>query len=263
MPNTYLNYPKPLVIAHRGGSEFGPENSWDALTGCVRAGLTHIETDVHTTSDGVAVLLHDPHVQRVTNGHGPLAKMTWQQARKLRDHNGNPLVRLDEALQTFPDTRWNLDAKAWPSVNAIAQCLRRIGGRQRVCIASFSDLRLRRIRTLLGPLVTTSYGPAGIARLTAAAATNNDVAQKTILAALPDKNAGLGCVQVPVNAGPIRIITPKFIELCHNRGLDVHAWTINDPTQAAQLVEMGVDGIVTDIPATIADKLRTKGTNFR
>lgn len=249
----YLAWPGPLALAHRGGSLEVPENSRAALDHAVGLGYRYFETDLHRTADGVVVLLHDPTVDRTTDGSGALADMTWAQAARLRDRSGGRLVRLEEVLADYPQLRLNLDVKEDAVVGPALRVVADAGAEERVAFASFSDRRLRLIRRLAGDRVATSLGQGEIARLLAGG--RSRPANRSV-ASVPGRAV---CVQVPISYRGIRIVTPGFVRRAHRLGLDVHVWTIDDAPTMHRLLDLGVDGIVTDRPSVLRGVLRHRG----
>jgi glycerophosphoryl diester phosphodiesterase len=145
----YLDHPRPLAIAHRGGTESAPENTVAAFRAATELGFAYLETDVHLTSDGVLVAFHDDELDRVTDGTGVLAGLPWSEVRQARIGGTEPIPTLDELLEEFPAARFNIDPKSDHVVVALVAALRRRDAVQRVCIGAFSDDRLRRLRSLL------------------------------------------------------------------------------------------------------------------
>ncbi len=253
----YLGTPGPLALAHRGGAAEVPENSRAALDHAARLGYRYVETDLHRTADGVVVLLHDPTVDRVTDGTGPLATMTWAQAARLRDRSGGRLVRLDEALEQFPDLRFNIDLKEDAVVAPALRVLTAAGALDRVCLASFSDRRLRVARRLADGRVATSLGRGETTRLVVAASLG---APATGVPRPTGTGAGHAvCVQVPRSHRGVPVVTPAFVARAHALGLQVHVWTIDDAPTMHRLLDLGVDGIVTDRPTVLRHVLRVRG----
>ncbi|MEI2698904.1 MAG: glycerophosphodiester phosphodiesterase [Microthrixaceae bacterium] len=249
-PHPFLRRSTPLAVAHRGGTEAAPENSVAAFSAAVSVGFTHLETDVHLSADGVLVAFHDDVLDRVTDGSGAISEMTWDQIGSVRIGAAEPIPRLEELLEAFPDAWFNVDPKADDSVVALVRVLRQQRAVERVCIGAFSDRRLRRMRELAGASLCTSAGPREIAALTAAARLG--------------RGAGLlggayQCVQVPVRHKGVEIVTPAFISAAHDSGKPVHVWTIDDPTEMHRLLDMGVDGIMTDRPSTLRSVLEERG----
>ncbi len=249
----YEHGDKPLVIAHRGGGNEYTENSVEAFTAMRELGFRHIETDAHVTKDGVAVLSHDPMIDRMTDGSGLIAQMTWDELSQYRDESGHRLLRVDETLAEFTDMIFNIDAKndavAAPLMRAIVQT----GAIDRVCVASFNEKRLRRIRCRV-PDTVTSIGVSAVARLVVAAHLRGR-ARSEMLRAVPGPERGAQVVQAPLFTKRIAVLTEDFVEAAHEKGLAVHAWTINDLEQVDILAGWGVDGIITDEPSTVREHL--------
>ena len=151
-PNfAFLEHPGPLAFAHRGGSAEAPENSWAAFEHAVALGYRYIETDVRATADGVAVALHDPTLDRVTQQPGVLHKMSWAQVRATRLGDGREIPLLEELLSAWPEVRWNIDVKKPEAIAPVVEALRRTASVDRVLVADFSGRRASRVRAALGP----------------------------------------------------------------------------------------------------------------
>ncbi|WP_324649747.1 glycerophosphodiester phosphodiesterase [Georgenia sp. H159] len=253
----YLGLPGPIALAHRGGSAEVPENSRAALEHAAGLGYRYFETDLHRTADGVVVLLHDPTVDRTTDGHGPLAELSWAQAARLRDRSGGRLVRLDEALSDFPRLRFNLDLKEDSVVGPALRVVAEAGAGDRVCLASFSDRRLRVARRVTDGRVATSLGRRETALLLTAAGVGGPVRAVPTPSGEGPRRAV--CVQVPPSHRGIPVVTPAFVRRAHELGLAVHVWTIDDAPTIHRLLDLGVDGIVTDRPTALRDVLRARG----
>lgn len=237
----YLSGPHPRAYAHRGwhiDDLAGMENSLSAFRRAVREGFRYLETDVHATSDGVVIVQHDDLLDRTTDGQGEVGTQPWSVLREVKVGGREPVCRLDELLEELPDALINIDVKADSAVDAVIATLRRCGALGRVCLASFSDARLTRLRKLGGPELLTSMGPGSVAALWAAAGTR-----------LPLAGLAKGrMAQVPRRQGPLTVVTPRFVRFAHTRGVEVHVWTVNDPDEMRELLEWGVDGLVTDRP---------------
>jgi len=256
--SSYLHGPGPVALAHRGGGREVPENSRTAVEHTVTLGLSYLETDVHATSDGVVVLSHDPTLDRVTDGSGAVGELTWERVSAFRDRSGERLLRLDELLGDFPTLRVNIDAKDDAVVEPLVETLRRTAAWDRVCLASFSDERLGRLRAALGPKVATSLGRRDIARLVAVSRLPAP-AQRRALRALPGPPDGVGGTPGPGSHRGLPVVTPRFITAAHRHGLAVHVWTIDEPEHMHRLLDLGVDGLVSDRPRVLRDVLTARG----
>ena len=205
-----------------------------AFQHAVDLGYTYLETDVHATSDGVLVAFHDDHLDRLTGGTGVLGELPYAAVKEalVRDREEIPL--LEDLLTAWPDVRLNIDPKHDAAVEPLIDLIERTGTIDRVCIGAFSDRRLARVRERLGPQVCTSMGPRQVARFLAASR------------GLPAGSFSAACLQVPVKRGPLPLITDRVVAAAHERGLQVHVWTVNDADEMRSLLDLGVDGIMTD-----------------
>ena len=231
------------AYAHRGGSQVAPENSPAAFASAVALGYVWLETDLRATRDGIAVVHHDPDLDRTTDLSGPVLAQAWRDVSRARFANGENPLRLDELLEAYPDARFNLDVKEPAVVVPTLDTLRRANAWHRVCLTSFSTLRLRAVRRWVPHPVETSAGPLEVLlhRTTPLPFTR-------LLRSTPDR------LQVPT-----RLVTSTFIRRAHARGLAVDAWTVNDAGDMKRLLALGVDGIMTDDPALLRDVVRSHG----
>lgn len=246
----FLDHELPLAIAHRGGSEEAPENSVAAFDAAVRLGFTHLETDVHLTADGVLVAFHDEHLDRVTDGEGAIESLPWSEVSAARIAGTEPIPTMDELFERFPDAYFNIDPKVDHAVVALAAAIRRHGAQDRVCVAAFSDGRLRRIRSLLGGAVCTAASPREITSILGALRVRRR----------PRDAGAWGCVQVPTRHRGVEIVTPGFVRAVHSVGRQVHVWTIDEADEMHRLLDMGVDGIMTDRPSVLRAVIDERGT---
>jgi glycerophosphoryl diester phosphodiesterase len=253
---TYLDEPWPLALAHRGGLEDGPENTMRAFAGAVRRGYRYLETDVHVTADGVLLAFHDDRLDRVADRTGLIAELPYAEVRAARVA-GEPVPLLEEVLTSWPEVRVNIDIKAAGAVEPLVGVLDRTGARDRVCVCSFSQARLTRFRRLTHGRVCTSLGPVELAALRAVSVLPGPLAGRA--------PAGLrGAVaQVPVSqplpAGRrLPIVDRPFLDAAHRRGIPVHVWTINEADEMHRLLDLGVDGLVTDRPSVLSAVLEER-----
>ncbi|MEU6842983.1 glycerophosphodiester phosphodiesterase [Streptomyces sp. NPDC046716] len=245
----YLDHPGPLALAHRGGAAGGLENTLAAFRRAVDLGYRYVETDVHATGDGRLVAFHDATLDRVTDARGRIADLPWSEIRHARVAGAEPVPLLEDLLEEFPDVRWNVDVKAEPALVPLLDLLRRTRAWDRVCVGSFSERRVARAQDIAGPRLATSYGTKGVLGL------------RLKSYGLP---AGLRrsavCAQVPVAHGRIRVVDERFVRAAHARGLQVHVWTVNDESEMRRLLDLGVDGIVSDHIETLRDVLKDRGS---
>lgn len=245
----------PLVLAHRGGGDEAPENTVEAFAHARSLGVRDIETDAHVTADGKVVLVHDPSVDRVTDGTGAVAMMTWREISRLRNPEGGRIPLLSEVLEEFPDLAFNIDAKEDEVVAPLLDVLADHDAFGRVLIASFSERRLERVRRSGHEGLSTSLGSTAVARLLAAAETGTNPTTWHV----PGPRQGVRAVQVPVSYGPVGVVSRRFVATAHAAGIAVHVWTVDDAEEMVRLLDLGVDGIVTDRPTMLRDILRARG----
>jgi glycerophosphoryl diester phosphodiesterase len=247
--SSYLDHPVPLAFAHRGGAAEGDENTAEAFARAVALGYRYVETDVHATTDGVAVVFHDATLDRVAGRPGRIDQLSWADLSTVRVGGAAAVPRLDEILAAWPRVRFNIDVKADSGVAPTVETVTRAGAGERVLLASFSDARLARLRTLAGPKLATSLGMRGVARLRVASLTRRRLTLPTSVVA----------VQVPVRYGRLPLVDRRFVRYAHELGLHVHVWTIDDPAEMHGLLDLGVDGIMTDRVDVLRDVYLSRG----
>ena len=243
----FLDHPGPLAFAHRGGAGDAPENTMPAFARAVELGFHYVETDVHVTADGVLLAFHDTVLDRVTDRTGAVAALPWSEVRRARVGGTEPIPRLEELLGTWPALRVNIDPKHDGAVDALARAIERTGAIDRVCVGSFSDRRLRRLRRRLGPRLCSSLGPLGTARARLASL------------GVPAGTLPAPCLQVPVRQGRVTLVDERFVQFAHRRQLQVHVWTIDEADEMERLLDLGVDGIMTDRPTVLRGVLERRG----
>ena len=243
---TFLDHPGVLAFSHRGGASDWPENTMKAFEQAVSLGYRYVETDVHLTADGVLLAFHDDVLDRVTDRTGVISELPYDEVATARVDGKEPIPRLEELLAAWPDLRVNIDPKHDESVEPLAKVIRDTGAVDRVCVGSFSDERLARIRDLV-PGVCTSLGPVGILNLGLAA-------QGGEIDDLPAP-----CAQVPTHFGETEVVTPAFVEEAHRRAIQIHVWSIDDAAEMERLLDLGVDGIMTDRNQVLKDVCIARG----
>ncbi len=251
----YLCGPHPRAYAHRGwhlGELAGMENSLSALRRAVAEGYRYLETDVRATRDGVPVVLHDETLQRTTDRVGAVGELDWTQVRGARIGGREPLCRLEDLLEELPRTLLNIDVKADAAVGPVLRVLERTGAWDRVCLASFSEARLRRLRRAAGPRLLTSMGTASAVALRLRSVLCHARALPWLPAAVPVRGA---LAQLPRYRWRLPVVDPALIRCAHRLGREVHVWTIDRPDEMVELLELGVDGLVTDRPDVLRDVL--------
>jgi glycerophosphoryl diester phosphodiesterase len=249
----FLDHPGPIPFAHRGGALEAPENTWRSFTHAVDLGYRYMETDVHATRDGIVVTIHDPDLERVGGGDGVVRQMDWTTLSKVKLSDDERVPRLDELLASWPEVRWNIDAKHDSVVGPLLETIYRADAGERVCITSFSDRRLARLRRAL-PNTCVTAGPAHVAGLRLAS-----LLPDQLMHLLGRKLDGLAAIQVPIRQGRIPIVDQRFVDAAHKLDLPVHVWTVDDATIMRHLLDLGVDGIMTDRPTLLKEVLIGRG----
>jgi glycerophosphoryl diester phosphodiesterase len=235
----WFDPPRPRVLAHRGLAVDAPENTMLAFELAVRAGADYVETDVHVSADGAAVLAHDPTLKRVAVGRAErVGDLGLADLRRVDLGAGQGFTTLGEVLHAFPLTRFNIDVKTDAAVEATIDAVRRADAADRVLLTAFSDVRRRRLAAMV-PGVATSAGRASVLRAHAASVTRNAPLLRRAV-------AGAHALQIPERVGRVRLLSPALIGTAHAAGLEVHVWTVNEEADMRRLLALGVDGIVTD-----------------
>lgn len=256
----FFDGPGPLALAHRGGTLYAPnvgiENSTRAFRNAVALGYTHLETDVHATADGTVIAFHDQRLDRVTDAVGAVAELPYAAVAEARIGGTEPIPTLEELLEELPDASFNIDIKSDQALEPTVEILRRQGALDRVCLASFSDKRIRAVRRLLRGAVATSAGQReiGLFRLSPGALARR----------LGNEAAAL---QVParhrIRGRTVAIATPGLVDLAHRLGKHVHVWFHDWDDETAEelhrLLDLGVDGIVSDRIELLAEVLAERG----
>ncbi len=214
-----------------------------AFQHAVDLGYTYLETDVHATGDGVLLVFHDDSLDRTTDRTGKINHLPWHEVRRARVDGREPIPRFDDLMEQFPDARINIDCKADSAIDALISALRRLDCLDRVLIGGFSDARLRRLRRVFGDALCTSFGPQQIAALRSTGR-------------VP---WGGQAAQVPVRQGRLTIVNEQMIERAHRRAIHLHVWTIDDADEMHRLLDLGVDGLMTDRPQVLKDVLIQRG----
>lgn len=240
----YLDTDEPIAIAHRGASTEQPENTMAAFEAAVTLGYRYVETDVHLTRDGVLIAFHDDRLDRVTESKGKISELDWPQIKRARVSGREPIPQLVEILTTWPNLRVNIDPKSDMAVRPVVEMLKRCNAEDRVCIGSFSGARLNKIRKSFGGTICTSMSPLEVLKLRLASLPVPGIAGLA-------KNSPAKCAQVPTHQWNIRLIDKSFIERAHSLGQKVHVWTINDLSEMNRLLDLDVDGIMSDDAALL------------
>lgn len=253
-PSGYLDSPRPLAFAHRGGAYHpeieGLENTLAAFAHAVELGYTYLETDVHVTSDGVLLAFHDTVLDRVTDRTGNIAETTYAEVQQASIGGREPVPTLAELFDAFPAARFNIDLKSEGAVEALAAFIEERQAWDRVLVGSFSRRRMGAFRRRTAGRVATSAHPLEVAAFV--------LSPSGRLARWLTRGRPLA-LQVPHRQGRLVVVTPALVRRAHAAGVQVHVWTIDDPIEMNTLLDRGVDGIMTDRTDILRDVLRERG----
>lgn len=237
---------KPIAIAHRGGALEAPENTMDAFRYAVDLGFNYLETDAQLTKDGVPVAFHDASLNRVSDTTGNIADLTLGELANVSIEGGGRISSIAELLETFPECNFNIDAKSDAVLEPLLDVITAHDALDRVCVASFFDHRIRKVRERFGTAAFTSCGPLELTVMMA-----KSLAGST--------TAGPCAAQVPPELWKIPIVTERFVDVAHRSGRQVHVWTIDDERTMHELFDLGVDGIMTDRPSLLKRVMIDRG----
>lgn len=255
-----LRWPPPVPIAHRGSRVLWPENTMEAFAGAVDLGYNHLETDLHMTSDGVIVCIHDDTVDRTTDGSGDVSSFSLADLQDLDAgyrHGGRDgyafrgagltVPSLEEVLTAFPDVSLIVDMKTDGLASPLCDLLDRLDAHHRLIVGSFSDDRISEFHEATDGRVATSTGPT--------------LSRMWVLSSRVGR--GVKCeakaLQLPTQIRGVKVVDEKLVRAAHDAGLQIHVWTVNDPAEMERLLGMGVDGLVTDRPDLLKQLLIDRG----
>lgn len=230
----------PFAMAHRGGAGYSPnvgiENTMSAFTTAWGHSIRAFETDVRASRDGVAVVVHDARLDRLCGVARAVHELTWDELSRLRVDGREALPRLDELLAAFPEALLNVDIKADDAVLPTLSAVAAAGASRRVCLATFSDRRIRRIRHLtVGQATSCSSLEVALLRFGPTRRWWGTAARRGAVAA-----------QVPPCTRGITVVTAGLVERAHADGLQVHVWGADDLATMRAMLDLGVDALITD-----------------
>jgi glycerophosphoryl diester phosphodiesterase len=258
---SFLDRSTAIAFAHRGGGGEAPENTLRAFEAAVAMGYRYLETDVQLTRDGVLLAFHDSRLDRLTDRAGLIGELSVAEVQaadagyafsldggSTYPFRGTGVVipTLEELLTRWDDVFLNIDAKTDDTVAPLVDLVSRLNAFGRVCIGSFSDRRVARIRRLARGRICSSMGQVSTGMAYFASRTGR----------MPRMHAD--CLQVPQRWGVLRI-DERFVSAAHRAGLPVHVWTIDDEADMEMLLDLGVDGIMTDRPRILKRVMEARG----
>ena len=239
---TYLQYDGLTVLAHRGGADESFENTLESFDYSKSLGCKFIETDVQDSADGIPYIFHDDDLKRVLNISSRFDSLSSQEIDKLKIFDQYRIPKLEEALNEFPDISFQIDFKTDEVVAPALDVIGKTKSFERICVASFNSERLKRVRSTY-PDLCISMGP-------------NEVIKTLISSFGLYKGAIDGdCLQIPIRYYGVRGVTKRFVKYLKSKGLKIMVWTINDVKTFEYLIELKVDGIITDKPKLLFETL--------
>lgn len=243
-----------LAFAHRGGAYHpdleGLENTLVAFRHAVELGYTYLETDVHASLDGKLFAFHDAALDRVTEERGTVAELSSRELGRALIGGREQIPTMASLLEEFPQVRFNIDIKSDSAVKPLADLVLATGAHDRVCVGAFSQRRITAFRRLVGRQVATAAAPieVGLFRALPAARLVEVLARR-----------GAAVLQVPHRRKGVTVLTRGLVRRAHALGLHVHAWTIDDPHEMHALLDLGVDGLMTDRTDLLREVLLDRG----
>jgi glycerophosphoryl diester phosphodiesterase len=234
----YFASARPRVLAHRGFARDAPENTLPAFAAALELGVSHLETDVHASRDGIAVIAHDPDLSRVASRPGRVSDMSAGELARVELGGSHGFATLADALAAFPEARFNIDIKSADAVAPTVDAVRQCRAEHRVLLTSFSERRRAAALRLMPAVATSASGPRFAVALSAARVGAHLLVRRAL--------SGIHAVQIPLRALGGPTTTPPLLAAFHAAEVEVHVWTINDEPTMRALLERGVDGIVTD-----------------
>ncbi len=254
MTRRYLEHRGVLALAHRGGAYHpdieGLENTMAAFRHAVDLGFSYLETDVHVTSDGVLLAFHDSVLDRVTDRTGRIAETSYAEVQAALVGGRERVPTLAELFEAFPAARFNIDIKSAGAVPALADFIAERDAWDRVLVGSFSPRRLADFRRLTQRRVATSAHPGEVAAYVLSLRAG---LARVLTPGRPD------ALQIPHRWKRHTLASPGLIRRAHANGLQVHVWTVDDGAEMSELLDRGVDGLITDRTDILSDVLRSRG----
>lgn len=256
--------PRPRVFGHRGAAGVAPENTQPSFALAAALGVSYLELDVHATRDGEIVVLHDARLDRTTNGEGPVGERSWSEVATLDagwhfTHDGRSfpyrgqgvrVPRLADVLTAFPGHRFNIEIKQSepPIVAATLAVLAAAGALERTLLAAEHDDIMAAIRDAVGDRVATGMSVGDVLAFI------DRLWRDDWTGYVPAGRA----LQVPPAHGDVEIVTAASVAAAHRVGLEVHVWTINDAVEIERLLDLGVDGVMSDLPGLAIEAVRRR-----
>ena len=247
MNHPFLNSRKFLPFAHRGENHLKPENTFEAFKTAVDLGYSHIETDVRASKDGIAFIFHDPTLERLTGEKIPFRKLTSNDLGKIRLRGSAIIPKLDETLEEFHQIYFNIDAKTWDVVGPLASTINHLKIFHRICVASFNDNRVLKLRKLIKGPICFSAGTIKSIRILM-------MAHLGVTPRIVEP-----CIQLPLFFKGVKIINRAVVSKIKKSGTKLHIWGTNKEHFINELIDLGVDGLMVDDCLLLKEILISKG----
>lgn len=239
---------KFLAFAHRGANQLAPENTHAAFQIAHDLGYRIIETDVQSSSDGVLYCFHDDDLQRITGDPRKFETVPSRDIDRLRIDATHSIPKLAEIVDAFPDAYFNIDIKSWAAADPFIALTEAMNTYDRICVGSFSQRRIKAVTSCLSKNPPArSLGTGGVVEFYLKHLLNH---RGTIKAQ---------CAQLPITHFGIKLITPRTLAYARSQGLKIHVWTINQADEMQRLIDLGVDGIMTDDCVLLKSVLEKNG----
>jgi glycerophosphoryl diester phosphodiesterase len=258
----YFALPRPHLFAHRGASAEAPENTLPAFARAIELGIAYLELDCHGTRDGEIVICHDPELEGTTDGEGPIRERTLAEIERLDAGfrfspdglrfpfrgRGVRMPTLRSLIEAFPRARFNLEIKQGEPaiVDEVCAIVRRAKATDRFLLAAGDDALMERIRKVApGTAIGSSIGDV--------VAFFDAMQQDRIATFQPAGHA----LQIPPSFAGQTLVTRESLAAARTVELHVHVWTVNQPEEMRALLELGVDGVMSDDPARLLQVARS------
>ena len=244
----YLNYDGLAVMAHRGGSLEAPENTLESFKYALEIGSDIIETDIQLSSDGIPYIFHDDDLKRIPGIEKNFNELLASEIDELNIFDDCKIPTLEETLKQFPNTKFQIDFKTDEVVDPAIEIINKLPNiKKNLCVASFSSQRLQKIRSKLSD-VTYSMGPHEVLKL--------------LLKSFGVYRGEISgdCLQIPIYRYGIKIVTRRFVDFCKRENIKISVWTINSIEEMDYLIDLDVDGIITDKPKALINLLASRNT---
>ncbi len=235
---TYLDYSGMAVLAHRGGSLESFENTIESFAYSQSIGCKFIETDVQVSVDGIPYIFHDESIKRLLGSDIIFSSLSSSEIDELKLFDNHHIPTLESVLNLFPDLYFQIDLKTDLVAKPALKVIKKNNAMHRVCIASFNSDRLKQVNSDY-PEICLSMGPMEVIKLLLSSF------------GLYKKEISGDCLQVPMYWYGIKVVTKRFINFIHSKNLKIMVWTINDAKTFEKLIDLNVDGIITDKPKSL------------